>query len=165
MNWTAIGAVGEILGAVAVIVSLIYLAVQVRHNTESLRVQTLQNVMDRVGTSDSRASSEHVADVLARGRRSYAGLDEADRITFSYYMHERMLLYYSNLLVKEFLQPEAHEVLMSNIRYQLGFPGVVEWLEDGDREGLPRDYMDLLTGLLPPSSDTDADTRLPSGSL
>jgi len=153
MNWDAIGAVGEILGAFAVILSLVYLAVQVRHNTESLRIQTLQSVMDRVGTSDSRASSEHVADVLARGRKSFAGLSEADRITFSYYMHERMLLYYSNLLVKGFLQPEAHEVLMSNIRYQLGFPGVVEWLLDDDREGLPEDYMDLIMRLLPPSGD------------
>ena len=152
MNWNAIGAVGEILGAVAVIVSLVYLAVQVRHNTESLRIQTLQRVMDRVGTSDSRASSEHVANVLARGRKSYLGLGEADRITFSYYMHERMLLYYSNLLVKDFLQPEAHEVLMSNIRYQLGFPGVVEWLADEDREGLPSDYMEMVERLLPPSA-------------
>ena len=31
MNWDAIGAIGEILGAVAVVVTLTYLAVQVRH--------------------------------------------------------------------------------------------------------------------------------------
>lgn len=157
MNWNAIGAVGEILGAVAVIVSLVYLAVQVRHNTESLRVQTLQGAMDRVGTSDSRASSEHVANVLVRGRKSYVGLSDADRITFSYYMHERMLLYYSVLLVKDFLQPEAHEVLMSNIRYQLGFPGVVEWLTDSDREGLPKDYTNMIMDLIPHAAEGTID--------
>ena len=31
MNWEAIGATGEVLGAAAVVVTLIYLAVQVRH--------------------------------------------------------------------------------------------------------------------------------------
>ena len=31
MNWEAIGAVGEIVGATAVVVTLIYVAVQVRH--------------------------------------------------------------------------------------------------------------------------------------
>ena len=36
MNWEAIGAVGEILGAIAVIGTLIYLAVQVRHSKELL---------------------------------------------------------------------------------------------------------------------------------
>jgi hypothetical protein len=36
MNWEAIGAVGEILGAIAVIGTLIYLAVQVRHSKKLL---------------------------------------------------------------------------------------------------------------------------------
>jgi hypothetical protein len=33
MNWDAIGAVGEILGAIAVFVSLLYLAIQIRSTT------------------------------------------------------------------------------------------------------------------------------------
>ncbi len=36
MNWEAIGAVGEIVGAAAVVVTLIYLAAQVRQNTKSM---------------------------------------------------------------------------------------------------------------------------------
>ena len=36
MNWTAIGALGEVLGAVAVVLSLVYVAAQVRHNTTAL---------------------------------------------------------------------------------------------------------------------------------
>jgi hypothetical protein len=35
MNWEAIGAVGELLGAIGVILTLIYLAIQIRQNTES----------------------------------------------------------------------------------------------------------------------------------
>ena len=38
MNWDAIGAVGEILGAIAVVVTLVYLARQLRENTASNRV-------------------------------------------------------------------------------------------------------------------------------
>ena len=37
MNWEAIGAVGEVLGAIGVIVTLGYLALQIRQNTDSLR--------------------------------------------------------------------------------------------------------------------------------
>lgn len=33
MNWEAIGAIAELLGAVGVSLSLVYLAVQVRHNS------------------------------------------------------------------------------------------------------------------------------------
>ena len=35
MNWSAIGAVGESLDAIAVLVSLIYLARQIRQNTRT----------------------------------------------------------------------------------------------------------------------------------
>ena len=37
MNWDAIGAIGEVTGAIAVLVTLIYLAVQLRHSTEQAR--------------------------------------------------------------------------------------------------------------------------------
>jgi len=40
MNWEAIGAVGEILGAIAVLVTLIYLATQIRQHTLATRAGT-----------------------------------------------------------------------------------------------------------------------------
>ena len=35
MNWEAIGALGEIVGALAVVLTLAYLAIQVRHAKEA----------------------------------------------------------------------------------------------------------------------------------
>ena len=37
MNWDAIGAIGEILGAVAVVISIGYLSVQIRSNTRAMK--------------------------------------------------------------------------------------------------------------------------------
>lgn len=42
MNWDAIGAIAELLGALGVILSLLYLAAQIRTNTESSRAQMEQ---------------------------------------------------------------------------------------------------------------------------
>ena len=44
MNWEAIGAVGEILGAAGVIATLAYLAVQIRQNTRMARAATRQEL-------------------------------------------------------------------------------------------------------------------------
>jgi hypothetical protein len=44
MNWEAIGAVGEMLGAVGVIVTLVYLARQIRQNTRATRLSTSQAI-------------------------------------------------------------------------------------------------------------------------
>ena len=43
MNWEAIGAVGELVGAAAVFISIIYLALQVRHNSTNMRSSGYQN--------------------------------------------------------------------------------------------------------------------------
>jgi hypothetical protein len=44
MNWSAIGAVGEALGAIAVLVSLIYLARQIHQNTQMMRSTVRQQL-------------------------------------------------------------------------------------------------------------------------
>jgi len=42
MNWDAIGAVGEIIGAIAVVVTLVYLAIQMRTNTAAINQASIQ---------------------------------------------------------------------------------------------------------------------------
>ena len=51
MNWEAIGAVGEVVGAIAVVLTLVYLAFQLRHNTKSMdetrKVEIARTVQSR----------------------------------------------------------------------------------------------------------------------
>lgn len=48
MNWDAIGAVGEIVGALAVLTSILYLAVQIRQNTSSIRSSSYQGAVSSI---------------------------------------------------------------------------------------------------------------------
>ena len=43
MNWDAIGAIGEIVGAIAVVVSLIYLSIQIRTSSSLAKAQMFQS--------------------------------------------------------------------------------------------------------------------------
>lgn len=60
MNWEAISAVGEILGAMAVVVTLFYLARQIRQNTIVTRAETtkdlylasVQSIMELAGNDE-----------------------------------------------------------------------------------------------------------------
>lgn len=47
MNWDAVAAVAELLGALAVIASLAYLALQIRQNTRSMRSATYDSLVGR----------------------------------------------------------------------------------------------------------------------
>jgi hypothetical protein len=42
MNWEAIGAIGESLGAIGVITTLVYLAIQIRQNSKTMEAQMYQ---------------------------------------------------------------------------------------------------------------------------
>ena len=45
MSWEAIGAVGEVLGALAVFITLLYLAAQIRQNNKMARFETTREIM------------------------------------------------------------------------------------------------------------------------
>jgi hypothetical protein len=52
MNWEAIGAVGEVLGAGAVMITLGYLAVQIRQSTQAMQNSALGTTLDFHGNFD-----------------------------------------------------------------------------------------------------------------
>ncbi len=68
MNWDAIGAVAEALGAAGVIASLLYLAIQVRASTRASAVEAkLQSTRLLGETMDVVIHSPELADIYGRG--------------------------------------------------------------------------------------------------
>ena len=83
MNWDAIGALGEILGAAAVVGTLAYLAVQVRQSTE--RERLAQEIASNEYFHRLRelvASDAELADIEIRGVESLASLTDLERRRF-----------------------------------------------------------------------------------
>jgi hypothetical protein len=70
MNWDAIGAVGETLGAVAVFVTLGYLAVQVKHAAQEARRTLSQNRMDNLREINALSTDEHVNRLLVKANEA-----------------------------------------------------------------------------------------------
>ena len=88
MSWDAIGAISEVVGAIAVIATLAYLAVQIRQNTDSVRSAALDASIEKI--SDSRKSiyeSAEMTDIYIRGTRDHEDLDENELLRFRLLMH------------------------------------------------------------------------------
>jgi len=47
MNWDAVGAVAELIGALGVIASLIYLAIQIRQNSQSVKAESVRELLSQ----------------------------------------------------------------------------------------------------------------------
>ena len=89
MNWEALGAIGEIVGAVAVIVTLGYVAVQIRQNTLSAKVLGNQLVDSSAATFNSLISQDKSTARLFRlGSQDLANLDEDERVQFHFLMYQ-----------------------------------------------------------------------------
>ena len=67
MNWEAIGAIGEIIGAIAVFVSLIYLAMQVRGSLKQSRAMMASNItMEQSNVMASISNDRGLAEIFQK---------------------------------------------------------------------------------------------------
>lgn len=76
MNWEAIGAVAEVVGAGGVIMTLIYVAVQIRQNTRAIRGATLNAVTQHM-QYENRWSAE-IGPSFRKALHDPAAMDEED---------------------------------------------------------------------------------------
>ncbi len=90
MNWEAISAIGEAVGAIAVVISLVYLAVQIRQNTRQIASSmeaTQLAAFERNIESGNRVReffllNPSLAELYGRGRQSYSDLNPSDKVKF-----------------------------------------------------------------------------------
>ena len=85
MNWEAIGAMGEVGGTLAVLVTLVYLSIQIRHVKRQALVASYQHSFDLQAEFTSLlASSESLASIVVRGRASYSSLEPDEQLRFDH---------------------------------------------------------------------------------
>ncbi len=99
MNWDAIGAIAELLGAIGVIGSLVYLATQIRQSREQMRQNTValraaayqQLLSDGLQVGGTQALTVPGLDRVVRlGLTDFGQLDEDDRFRFSLWINAVM---------------------------------------------------------------------------
>jgi hypothetical protein len=84
MNWDAIGAIGEIAGALAVFGSLIYLAIQIKgQNIESQATVTNSLSEQWLEFMKGVSGDEKLADIWTRGLSSFSDLKDIERTRFA----------------------------------------------------------------------------------
>jgi hypothetical protein len=126
VNWEAISAVGQIVGALAVVISLIYLAREIRSNARSARIASLHDVNRWLG---ELVEHPHLAELYYRGIRDFKSLKSADRVRFSALM-EQMFYIFRELYYQQLdghLDPRLWDGLDATMRDINAYPGVQAW--------------------------------------
>ena len=130
MNWEAISAIGQLVGALAVVISLIYLARQVRSNARETQRAAMRLTLDSLNRFTQQIT-EHpdLAELWYRGLDDFESLEGADRTRFNSYMHAVFRtvedVYYQRL--EGHLDPRVWRGIEVVMRELNGTPGVQAW--------------------------------------
>ena len=154
MNWVAISTIAEIVGATAVVISLIYLATQIRQNNrqveEQIRALRLQ-AYDTAGADFSSlrlhiSGSSQLSSVWRRAKDSYSALEPDERAQANELLHELMWAYQN--IFSRMDDGTADEVLSkladTNIGYWMGNRGFREWWQTEQKTPYTEDFEALV---------------------
>jgi len=83
MNWDAVSAIAEVVGVVAVVLSLIYVGIQVRQNTTQIRQDNmLQTVRGTLDTNWYFHRDPAAFEAFRQGLKSFENLDPKNKAIF-----------------------------------------------------------------------------------
>ena len=80
MNWDAIGAIGELVGALAVFISLVYLALQIRNQNNEARAAAVHEFSLGFRESVAQFGVPETAEVFTRCNNGDESLTEVERL-------------------------------------------------------------------------------------
>lgn len=163
MSLADLGNLGEFVSALAVVVSVLYLAIQIRQNTRSLRAQAHQSITTHIAELNRTiVENDEVAEILERGLEDPTVLTPAEARRFNAYNSARFrhydnLYYQYRVGVREDSQWSGFS---SMLRFHFMQAGLRRWWNDSTAFYSPEFVAyckTLQEGVSPPVDELDLD--------
>lgn len=132
MEFSEISAIADLLAALGVIASLLFVAYEVRNSTREAKRTNWESTVNRLGAAWSRTSNESLPDVLHKGRENFQSLSGPEKIVFQGH-HCEFLLAVEAVFVLGANQVYGEGVLVvcrRSLAFLMSFPGTREWWQD-----------------------------------
>ena len=135
MDLLELGALAQMVGAIAIIISLFLVLVELRKN---LQQHLLSNTLARsieVEKMHYQQMDESMANLIVKGRKSYNHLDENEKIRLESYLLQKLAIYsrgYTIAAASAYGQPTQHlkDRIKTNAQEFLSYEGIKECYKD-----------------------------------
>ena len=141
------GAIGEIVGALAVVASLIYLAVQIRQNTrqiahsmESAKLTALeQNIESGNRARELFITKPEITELFLEGLADYRSLRSIDKFRCNMLFRNIFSAIQGGYIRQQTIggDPEGFKGIQKTLDALLENPGIPQWLEDNEPDWRP----------------------------
>jgi len=122
--------IGEIIGAVTVVLSLIYVAVQIRQSTQAQRTENYSRALDRLAAMQSSLSQDDKFSLIfSKGVLDTTNLTSQERLRFTWSLYEAFgaFEFMFHASKTDAIPEEVWRRWSAAVAWWLTFPGVQNW--------------------------------------
>ena len=155
MTLAELGSVGELVGAIATVATLLYLALQIRATGLATKRQALDGTIDRIVRWELRlAESPELLRVWIAGTRDYEALDLEDRVRFAAISSEILALLESTLEAVKHgdVKAETGVATKAFIENLLRNPGFRDYWTENGRHKPAADFVEVVDAVFEATS-------------
>lgn len=121
---------GEVIGAAAVVASLLYLALQVRQSSKAQRTENYAHALERVSAFQAVLSQDSdLSRIFAKGVSDTSALTGLEKVRFSWLLYEAFgsfeFMYHT--YETDEIPEEVWKRWSQTVAWWLNFPGVQQW--------------------------------------
>lgn len=136
-----LGNLGDFIGGIAVVVTLVYLAFQIRHNTTSVEAAAVQSASQAFAdVVESFARDPELTRIYIAGTKDFGALSSEERQRFAAIMGA-MLHRFEGLVIlsdRGLLPPRSWDGAVNRLRGAFALPGTLDWWGRGKDMFNPR---------------------------
>jgi hypothetical protein len=149
MNWEAIGSVGESISALAVLVTLIYLAIQVRHTRRAQQAEAIRsNRVERRDYHTTLRESPYMPMIFSKQVRGEK-LNEEEGYRLLHHNTATWGLWYSEWIQTQLQWRGPYGTSLDNsFVYLFAEPYALAFFEEHGRKIYPEEFVNYVQGLL-----------------
>ena len=130
MNLQSLSNLSEIISGIAVVITLIYLALQIRQSTRAVQTENYARALDRLSAMQSTmAQSADLSLLMSRGLSDISRLSALEKTQFNWIMLEAFGAYEFMFHASETndIPDEVWQRWSLVIAYMMSFPGIQTW--------------------------------------
>ena len=146
-----LGNYGEFVGAIAIVITLIYLAIQLKQNTASVRANAHQTVVAATTSHYGTAqNNDSMSRTIADGLKDPASLTENNWVQFAFWCHQFVLIGEATYYLRQdrVINESVFQTEVDRVATFLSGPAQSQWWAAGARTQFSTDFVAMIEDLM-----------------
>ena len=122
-----LGSLGEFVGAIAVLVTLIYLAVQLRQANQLHRSESIRTFMREYNNTLAQVQEQSLAELYRRGSKDFEGLSRTDQLRVAVWLEQVLRTSYAGYIADPRGENPVTQLVMITFATLVRLPGFQQW--------------------------------------